>query len=308
MKSFFKGKTKQLGIKKVMKIERELEQNDTKRMDLKRVLLRFEKQHMLGFRLECNPPPDYVPPQKPSKETNFMKLIDRKFNNNVQINEDMQPVLKEMRSKYCPLYELKFASKVEDIDTQYSFVQVATIAKHEHNLKLEKIRMQQQAVQRAKQREIQAEIDKRAKLYETTRAKNLEDIKRMRELKIASTYKLNSIEEFADIVDREANNMLSVKNLSVQEATKAVEATTCKFKRANYHLTKVELDLPGTAEERSNEDTDYEDDHFFKSKLTTPIKSPSTLKKKKLKDKKNSENRLSKCTKKDKHDQSCSRV
>ena len=77
---------------------------------------------MLGFRLECNPPPDYVPPQKSSKETNFMKLIDRKFNNNVQINEDMQPVLKEMRSKYCPLYELKFASKVEDIDTQYSFV------------------------------------------------------------------------------------------------------------------------------------------------------------------------------------------
>ena len=43
MKSFFKGKTKQLGIKKVMKIERELEKNDTKRMDLKRVLLRFEK-------------------------------------------------------------------------------------------------------------------------------------------------------------------------------------------------------------------------------------------------------------------------
>ena len=43
----------------------------------------------------------------------------------------------------------------------------------------------------------------------------MEDIKRMRELKIASTYKLNSIEEFADIVDREANNMLSVKNLSV---------------------------------------------------------------------------------------------
>ena len=129
----------------------------------------------------------------------------------------------------------------------------------------------------------------------------------MRELKIASTYKLNSIEEFADIVDREANNMLSVKNLSVQEVNKALEAPSCKFKRANYHLTKVELDLPGTAEERSNEDTDYEDDHFFKSK-STPIKSPSTLKKKKLKDKKNSENRLSKCTKKDKDKKSSSRV
>ena len=62
MKSYFKGMTKKLGIKKVMKIERELEQSDTKRLDLKRVLLRFEKQHMLGFRLDCNPPPDYVPP------------------------------------------------------------------------------------------------------------------------------------------------------------------------------------------------------------------------------------------------------
>ena len=36
----------------------------------------------------------------------------------------------------------------------------------------------------------------------------------MREMKIAQTYKLNNIEEFADIVDREANNMMSVRNLS----------------------------------------------------------------------------------------------
>ena len=46
-----------------------------------------------------------------------MKLIDKKFNTNVQLNEDMRPVLKEMRSKYCPLYELKMTSKIEDIDT-----------------------------------------------------------------------------------------------------------------------------------------------------------------------------------------------
>ena len=88
-------------------------------MDLKRVLLRFDKQHMLGFRLECNPPPDYVPAPKPSKEQediNFMKLIDRKFNANNQLNDDMRPVLKEMRSKYNYLYELKMASKIEDID------------------------------------------------------------------------------------------------------------------------------------------------------------------------------------------------
>lgn len=102
-----------------MRIERELEQSDTKRMDLKRVLMRFDRQHMLGFRLECNPPPDHIP-QKPSnekEEKSFMKLIDKKFNTNVQLNEDMRPVLKEMRSKYCPLYELKMTSKIEDIDT-----------------------------------------------------------------------------------------------------------------------------------------------------------------------------------------------
>ena len=50
-------------------------------------------------------------------------------------------------------------------------------------------------------------------------------------------------------------------------------------------MTKVELDLPKTAE-GSDDDTEYEDDHFFKSK-STPKKSPSALKKK-LKDKKHS--------------------
>ena len=122
------------------------------------------------------------------------------------------------------------------------------------------------AVHRAKQREIQAEIDRRARIYEATRHKNLEEAKRQRELKIASTYKLNSIEEFADIVDRESN-MLSVRNISQEQVAKpVVEAPPCKFKRANYQLTKVELDLPGTAEEKSDDDTEYEDEHFFKSK------------------------------------------
>ena len=122
------------------------------------------------------------------------------------------------------------------------------------------------AVHRAKQREIQAEIDRRAKIYEATRHKNLEEAKRQRELKIASTYKLNSIEEFADIVDREAN-LLSVRNISQEQVAKpVVEAPPCKFKRANYQLTRVALDLPGTAGEKSDDDTEYEDEHFFKSK------------------------------------------
>ena len=78
---------------------------------------------------------------------------------------------------------------------------------------------------------------------------------------------------------------MSVRNLSQAEVTKAVDSQACRFKKANYHLTKVELDLPKTAE-GSDDDTEYEDDHFFKSK-STPKKSPSALKKK-LKDKKHS--------------------
>ena len=87
MKGYFKGMTKKLGIKKVMRIERELEQSDTKRMDLKRVLMRFAREHMLGFRLECNPPPNNpMPAQKSSKEKeefSFMKLMDKKLNTNI---------------------------------------------------------------------------------------------------------------------------------------------------------------------------------------------------------------------------------
>ena len=125
----------------------------------------------------------------------------------------------------------------------------------------------------------------------------MEDAKRAREIKIASTYKLNSIEDFADIVDRESNAVvLSIRNAGSSEpANKPAEAPSCKYKRerVNYQLTKVELDLPETAEKNSDEETEYEDDHFLKSRAT-PIKSPSALK-----GKKNS-SQLSKCPRKDK--------
>ena len=99
MKGYFKGMSKKLGTKKVMRIERELEQSETKRMDLKRGLVRFARELMLGFRLDCNPPDNVTLAQNKSKEkeeVNFMKLMDRKLNTNIQLTNDMRPILKEI--------------------------------------------------------------------------------------------------------------------------------------------------------------------------------------------------------------------
>ena len=52
MKAYFKAMKKTLTPKMLLRIERELEQSDTKRSDIKRVLLRFDREQQLGYRLE----------------------------------------------------------------------------------------------------------------------------------------------------------------------------------------------------------------------------------------------------------------
>jgi hypothetical protein len=53
MKAYFKGKRVKPG--KMKRIEKELDASDTNRSDFKRVLMRFQKEQMLGFRLEHIP-------------------------------------------------------------------------------------------------------------------------------------------------------------------------------------------------------------------------------------------------------------
>ena len=55
MKAYFRSFKKLLAPGKLQKIEKELEHSDTKRADIKRVLMRFNKEQMIGFRLDQVP-------------------------------------------------------------------------------------------------------------------------------------------------------------------------------------------------------------------------------------------------------------
>ena len=52
MKAYFKSLKKNYAPKNLQRIMQELEQSETKRSDLKRVLMRFTKEQGMGFRLE----------------------------------------------------------------------------------------------------------------------------------------------------------------------------------------------------------------------------------------------------------------
>ena len=46
--------------------------------------------------------------------------------------------MKELKSKYCALYELKMQSQIEDVDPKFSLAAVASVEKAEHAIKMEK--------------------------------------------------------------------------------------------------------------------------------------------------------------------------
>ena len=52
IKAFFKSKKKKWGQKKIEAIDSALEHSDTKRSDIKRVMMRFNKEQMMGYRIE----------------------------------------------------------------------------------------------------------------------------------------------------------------------------------------------------------------------------------------------------------------
>ena len=55
MKAHFRAFKNKIAPEKLLKIEKELEHSDTKRADIKRVLMRFSKEQMIGFRLDTVP-------------------------------------------------------------------------------------------------------------------------------------------------------------------------------------------------------------------------------------------------------------
>lgn len=55
MKQHFRSKKKQYSKAKLERIDRELEHSDTKRVDIKRVLMRFNRDMTNGYRLEHTP-------------------------------------------------------------------------------------------------------------------------------------------------------------------------------------------------------------------------------------------------------------
>jgi hypothetical protein len=72
-----------------------------------------------------------------------MKLLDKKGNSNTLIYSEFQPILKELKSKFCPLHELKNTSIMEDIDLNplYTFTEIVKKEKIAYAVKLEKKRI-----------------------------------------------------------------------------------------------------------------------------------------------------------------------
>ena len=117
------------------RIEDELHRSDNKRVEVKRALIKFTKENMSGYKLEQ---PNLlkmdqyqkahilhlnaVPPPRP-----FSEVIDKKPNTKSLIYQEHKELLADLQERYCPLYELKFNSCIEDV--HYSLADVALASK-----------------------------------------------------------------------------------------------------------------------------------------------------------------------------------
>ena len=142
MKAYLKSnKTNKLAPKQLKRVDAELEQSESKRSDIKRVLMRFHKDQQKGYRLDVKQA--LVAKTPAPQEDDFMTMLDAKYNTKLPIWNEFRPVQKELLDKYCPLYELKMKSTIEDIDGKYSLVEVAKTEKVEHEARMVKVREQQ---------------------------------------------------------------------------------------------------------------------------------------------------------------------
>lgn len=92
-----------------------------------------------------------------------MELLDLKYDRSLQITNDCRPILNEIKSRYCPLYELKMTSQIEDINSEFSLIKVANAQKAQHAVKMAEQRAQQAALMKKKHKELQEEIERRSR-------------------------------------------------------------------------------------------------------------------------------------------------
>ena len=67
------------------------------------------------------------------------KLALKNLSKHNHINKDFKDILKGLNEKYVPLYELKWDSKIEGIDTDLS--DAAKVSREEHSEHMAKLRM-----------------------------------------------------------------------------------------------------------------------------------------------------------------------
>ena len=123
-----------------------------------------------------------------------MKLLEQRKLNNAT-NDSMRHILKELNSKYSPLYELKWQSRIEDVQSKHSLVIVAKAQKVEHSHRMEKERIENMALQRQKHKDLQAEIEKRSRIFEQQKELKIAEQLRLREIKLSAQFKLNGMDD-----------------------------------------------------------------------------------------------------------------
>ena len=136
-------------------IEKILESSGTKRIEIRRVLMKFTKEHMLGFKLETKEtiPKDgeeYFNMDEVRLEAlNYQFEVDKNFDKRPwlghQLNREVAPILKELGDRYVPTFDLRWDSKVEGIDKDLS--ESVPLQKQEHVIHAAKAR---QAAAKAK--------------------------------------------------------------------------------------------------------------------------------------------------------------
>ena len=110
---------------------------------------------------------------------------------------------------------------------------------------------------------MQNEIERRAKVFEIQRAKNLEEQLRIREKSLAARFKLGSIEELAGYVDYDTDqiNMVAEKQIHM------------KYTPRQYAESKLKLSVKQLVCEEMHERILMDNDSDGKSDMNAPGKA-----------------------------------
>lgn len=103
-----------------------MDKNDTRRVLMKRAIIKFKKQHLQGFSLLEDA--EKIASKFQSK--GFQRALNEKFDMKQPIcNQQWMFEINDLAEKYCKLTELNMQSRLEDV--QFSFVEASQEAKTE---------------------------------------------------------------------------------------------------------------------------------------------------------------------------------